>query len=858
MRVHLVHLPEEFTTADAAFGHPLGTREQVGARIAELLPGVVFDEGYGTFKRASYQLILTVTSAEPKYVDVLLDRPEGFTALKRVVEKTGWRVIDPAAQVFVDLDASIAARALVPQGAARPAAAARAPAAVHGPSLAPAPRAPVAPRPQPAVVAAAPEEEAIGPLETRTIVASWSLAAAVVGLASTLPAPVPAMAVVPLLTSVAQWLVLRRQIRWALQWAAATALQSLIYLGLVGLASERPGDPPDVSVALVCLVISSIPQAVILWDHARYRVAIWVASRPARSLITAAVSPLLLRGAFGAPTSPRMLALAGAIALAEGLIDSLAFVHTVAGGAPLRGAAGARSETVAAGAGADWLMRGLVAVAGVLALASVPVVIEGPTFWNRLSAFSSPQAPDTAAPAASTAASTPAQKTVDSVRDCVERYRLFHPERGFPANLGALGPDGEKCLSAEVASGQAVDYRFTYTPGVPNASGQVELYSICAVPATTQGSPRPTVVANQRFTSRTRAGNPRDQAGSASCAETYGDMVAAIEHCAATFAADHSGAGYPPALGDLRSCLSTRNASDFKTYSVAMGDYRYTYIAGAPDDRGVIGRFEIYGVSGKGNAEQVFADQAGAIRITRASRLAVAQDPTVEEDLKTAEQAVARNRLSTQDLGRSCDGGDQTACNGLAARLLETVRKNLPRHDQADLDKAVRLYSAACDARVTSACATLGEYYSDDVVVPFDLSQAAPRLDSACSLGHALSCHNLATLLRNIFRQTAEEATANRQRAMQLDERGCRLNDGASCVTLAMLLAEGSNKAARARVPTLLETSCRLGDADGCYRLAAIRNNDQRLLLKACARGDFPDCARLNSPAGASAAAAER
>jgi hypothetical protein len=41
-----------------------------------------------------------------------------------------------------------------------------------------------------------------------------------------------------------------------------------------------------------------------------------------------------------------------------------------------------------------------------------------------------------------------------------------------------------------------------------------------------------------------------------------------------------------------------------------------------------------------------------------------------------------------------------------------------------------------------------------------------------------------------------------------------------------------------------------MGVPDACRRLAGLRENDPRLLLKACAGGDFPECSNLNPPAG--------
>lgn len=92
----------------------MGGRRAAVARLKELLPGATFDEqGHGTFKRAGYTIRFTLDGPEPVIIDVEVDRAEGLTALKRVVDKTGWRPVDPDALAFIDLEASRVAGAPV-------------------------------------------------------------------------------------------------------------------------------------------------------------------------------------------------------------------------------------------------------------------------------------------------------------------------------------------------------------------------------------------------------------------------------------------------------------------------------------------------------------------------------------------------------------------------------------------------------------------------------------------------------------------------------------------------------------------------------------------------------------------------
>jgi len=114
MRFVLVDLPGDADKPNLSAARPLGERAVVVARLKELLPGVSFDEeGRGTFKRGSYALHLTIEDAEPVLVHVDVDRAEGLAPLKRIVEKTKWRAVDPEALAFIDLEASRVAGSIV-------------------------------------------------------------------------------------------------------------------------------------------------------------------------------------------------------------------------------------------------------------------------------------------------------------------------------------------------------------------------------------------------------------------------------------------------------------------------------------------------------------------------------------------------------------------------------------------------------------------------------------------------------------------------------------------------------------------------------------------------------------------------
>jgi hypothetical protein len=125
MLAWLIDLRPGATAVTRADEQPLGPRAHVVARLVDLLPGTTFDaDGRGTFRRGGYAITFSIADAEPTYVEVDVDKPEGLTALTRIVEKTGWRVVDPAGPALIDLAASRAAGAFVHAGQ-QPKAAAR-------------------------------------------------------------------------------------------------------------------------------------------------------------------------------------------------------------------------------------------------------------------------------------------------------------------------------------------------------------------------------------------------------------------------------------------------------------------------------------------------------------------------------------------------------------------------------------------------------------------------------------------------------------------------------------------------------------------------------------------------------------
>src|SRR3954464_162401 len=90
----------------------MGTPAVLSARIGELLPGTTFDvERRGLFRRGGYEIAFEFVAentaiAQATGVVVTLIRGDGYTALKRIVEKPGWQAVDPATLNPIDLDKS--------------------------------------------------------------------------------------------------------------------------------------------------------------------------------------------------------------------------------------------------------------------------------------------------------------------------------------------------------------------------------------------------------------------------------------------------------------------------------------------------------------------------------------------------------------------------------------------------------------------------------------------------------------------------------------------------------------------------------------------------------------------------------
>ena len=66
---------------------------------------------------------------------------------------------------------------------------------------------------------------------------------------------------------------------------------------------------------------------------------------------------------------------------------------------------------------------------------------------------------------------------------CLRQYALVKGDDGFPDDLGSLGPDGLRCVSADLAGGVSrLNYRFAYYPTERDAKGKALGFQLYAYP----------------------------------------------------------------------------------------------------------------------------------------------------------------------------------------------------------------------------------------------------------------------------------------------------------------------------------------------------------------------------------------
>ena len=458
----------------------------------------------------------------------------------------------------------------------------------------------------------------------------------------------------------------------------------------------------------------------------------------------------------------------------------------------------------------------------------------------------------------------------ERLHKCVVQYAESNPKDGFPTLLSFVGPQGAGCAPADLASGEFEGYRFLYASGLPDETGRVRLYTLCARPIAFRTNGMSTYVTDDSNAQVSNYGFGVDQKDSFACVKMWGESgsITAVKHCALTYAAAHPATGYPSSMQDMSECVAEAGRSlRLSSPDTMSGGGRLTYIAGSKDASGRISSYEIYEASGTGYRDWrgLYTDATGVVHVAQ-NRLAIASDPT-QEELNAANRHRNEERNLRHDaLAGDCADGDQRKCYLLAELTMTRARRvvtqqvkrsdditaqpaTMPEALQRDLDDVERIDTLACRMGVGDACLVLGRMYFDPDLGRFDLDRAIEFYWSACDLGDISACFTMADKLQT-GSPTTPGYVSRQQWAAKLHARACDLGGAQSCLALARMLTDGYIAPKdEARVPALVERSCALGWPEGCYRMTTDQRAGRlpeelhRLVLKACAAGDkFPSC----------------
>lgn len=163
---------------------------------------------------------------------------------------------------------------------------------------------------------------------------------------------------------------------------------------------------------------------------------------------------------------------------------------------------------------------------------------------------------------------------------------------------------------------------------------------------------------------------------------------------------------------------------------------------------------------------------------------------------------------------RACDGGAHVYCYDLASMI--------ENGDGVAVDhaRAAVLFGRACEAGETRACGDLGAMKVLGRGVPVDVANGEANLRKACDDRVGRACYNLGLFAKDGVIGGAGGAWL---------ERGCLVNDAASCLELGLWVGNGLAGEAvdPARGKALIERACELGSGDGCVRAAAIAEAGQ-------------------------------
>lgn len=454
-----------------------------------------------------------------------------------------------------------------------------------------------------------------------------------------------------------------------------------------------------------------------------------------------------------------------------------------------------------------------------------------------------------------------ARRAGGQIHRCAKEYAAKDRSRGYPGSLSALGPDGSGCLPADVARGRSRTHLFSYLPALPDHSGVVRDFTVCARPIQYGVSGKETWVIDAAG----RIGSaPNGAEATTTCAASWdsgNDYLSGVKHCVFDYAARYPDQGYPDALArmgaDGTGCLALPGGlvgDALRRTCDAQGERcrKLVYLPGLPDTDRRVRSFTL-AFLGAGGA---YTDESGVVRAARDAGSARRPDPVVSqfpqqpwpEGPSAANQArlerkcaqehrwpycryFAESLLATADAGpvvyagermlkrqlaadwlaKACDADDAESC----LRFPEVARQVRWRQDDGPFLSRGR--DDACSSRGSVEDCRAWTIRLAGVERGPDPQQLLAAWEKACRLGQGRGCWAAADL-----RLTSEDPRS-RSEARPLLDRGCTLDHAPACVALGRELLTGTAPARDARrAARLFDRVCGGGDPSGCGPLGAL------------------------------------
>lgn len=463
-----------------------------------------------------------------------------------------------------------------------------------------------------------------------------------------------------------------------------------------------------------------------------------------------------------------------------------------------------------------------------------------------------------------------AERTIAEITNCAQAYRARHTENGFPVDLGTLGPGREGCLAASIVSGEDQGYRFTYIPGLPDANGHTQIYSVIAQP-----------MGYLETGSRVIAGDEQGQLAGASANSSgpevtgpeawwnHGSgLLPGVKYCVLMAASRQPTLGYPAGLAHLGpsgiGCLKPGSIIKDVGEAEVRTDYEtLTYLGGPPDAQGRITTFEIYSRSNRG-LPSFFMDESGVIHAHRGASWASVYDP-VWQPRPSEPPMLPPPPVGDTDLEQGCTGGRTTDCLERGVRLLRQARQeesHSPESGRPGVPRPEAVLQAhrhaeswlakGCAGGMMTACYTLAHSYDDRRGADHDPLAAAPLFLKACEAGEPLSCYSLGQIYESgrapqkqktfTIAMTPSGENANRittwdndwsdpskvikrdpAQAVTFYVKGCDLGSRDACESAGFLLLRGEKVPKdTAKAAEMLQRLCDHSHDMGCAQLGTL------------------------------------